>query len=102
LAFGVPPFVQPTPSDRLYSLFLKKPEYLYKYHPATRNAFREDSIDKDLIELISAMFASDPKNRPSSISDIFQNFKYLSASESDLEDEEASKKLHELHSSLQC
>mmetsp|Transcript_43296 Transcript_43296/g.58788 ORF Transcript_43296/g.58788 Transcript_43296/m.58788 type:complete len:107 (-) Transcript_43296:321-641(-) len=36
MAFGVPPFVHPTPSDRLYNMFLKKPEYLFRVHPSTK------------------------------------------------------------------
>lgn len=45
MTFGVPPFVQPTPSDRLYNMFLKKPEYLFKVHPATKQAYRDKQID---------------------------------------------------------
>lgn len=67
LAFGVPPFVEPTASDRLYNVFLKKPKYLFKVHPSTKRAYRENKIDEDLMELISAMLANDPNIRPSSI-----------------------------------
>jgi len=53
------------------------------------------------MDLICAMLAADPNNRPASIEAIFKNFKYMEATESDMQDDEAAQKLFELHASLQ-
>lgn len=76
LHFGIPPFTEARMSDRFYKLLNFKSgndkktnlRFFLKNHPATKDLLASNSIDYELLDLISTLLAENPNERPSSIS----------------------------------
>lgn len=81
LAFGVPPFHSATKQDTYFRFLKQKPgsKDFFKYHPHTRQAFREGKLDEGLMDLLLALLTADPERRVSSTHDLMQ-FEYLASS----------------------
>ncbi len=77
--FGIPPFLIANNGDINYRYFCRSPDvkkYFFKMHPATKEYFRMNTLDPDLVDLILCLLDQDPDKRPESIAEIRQ-FKYL-------------------------
>ena len=65
LAFGAPPFNSAEKNDSYFRILLMKPgsNDFFKFHPHTRQHFRDGSIDLSLMNLLISMLAADPLKR---------------------------------------
>ena len=65
LAFGAPPFHAAVSSDCYYSYLVLKPgnTEFFKYHPHTRQLFRDKKIPESFMDLLMAMLMVEPAKR---------------------------------------
>lgn len=92
--FGIPPYNEARESERLFALFNKKKEYLFKMHPRTRESYKNNSLDGQLVSLIYKMLSGDLTVRPRCIDEVI-NDPYFTASDQ-ISDEESATRLQEL------
>ena len=62
LAFGAPPFHSAEMTDCYFSYLLLKPGNIefFKYHPHTRQLFRDKKIPQSFMELLISMLMAEP------------------------------------------
>ena len=65
LAFGCPPFSEAKMSDCYFKQLRIRPKGfdLFKFHPYTKELFKENKISESFMKMMLALLAADPKNR---------------------------------------
>lgn len=78
LAFGAPPFHAAVNTDCYFSYLVLKPGNtdFFKYHPHTRQLFRDKKIPQSFMDLLIAMLMVEPARRIQDVGQLLQ-FEFL-------------------------
>lgn len=78
LAFGAPPFHAAVSSDCYFSYLVLKPGNtdFFKYHPHTRQLFRDKKIPQSFMDLLIAMLMVEPTRRTQDVGQLLE-FEFL-------------------------
>lgn len=84
LAFGAPPFHAAVNTDCYYSYLVLKPGNtdFFKYHPHTRQLFRDKKIPQSFMELLIAMLMVEPARRIQDVGQLLE-YEFLKSDESE-------------------
>ena len=82
MKFGSPPFAAATSRDTNYKLFKKNPATFFRCHPGVRKS-QVTPDRKELISLLTRMFAADVTDRPQSVQEMLSHPYFSDADLSD-------------------
>lgn len=84
LAFGAPPFHAAVNTDCYFSYLVLKPGNtdFFKYHPHTRQLFRDKKIPQSFMDLLMAMLMVEPARRVQEVGRLLE-FEFLRGVESE-------------------
>jgi len=84
LAFGAPPFHAAVNTDCYFSYLVLKPGNtdFFKYHPHTRQLFRDKKIPQSFMDLLIAMLMVEPARRIQDVGRLLE-FEFLKDAESE-------------------
>ena len=72
--FGAPPFTRASPSDRNFSIFMRKTECFWKMHPSVKKHIAKNGpLNEELVDLLTSMLSSDLTKRPENIQQVLEH-----------------------------